>query len=152
MLKIKQIILIVLAFGVGSSTLSAQDNHGDAVKDEIIQVAENLHKALNGGDVDTVGRLLHENVMILEGGHAQKSREEYMSGHMKSDMKFLPFVKSNMKGRKVNVAGDLAWIITHSQTVGEYKGRKIDNPSREMLVLKKGPEGWKITLVHWGSD
>ncbi len=95
--------------------------------------------------------LLAEDVLILEGGHAQKSREEYMSGHMKSDMKFLANVKSEIISRETSQSGDLAWIITQTKSTGTYKDKAFERTSREMLVLRHDGHNWKITLVHWGE-
>lgn len=143
-------LLISLMAPAASATNNGANSSDD--KEKIAAIADLLHDALNSGDADRVKTVLHKDVKILEGRHAQKSRAEYMGGHMKGDMKFLPHVKSTRKNRVVSVAGDLAWIVTHSQTIGTYNGRKIDQPSREMLVLKKTDDKWQITLVHWGKD
>lgn len=114
-------------------------------------VADELYEALRTGNEAQVLALLDENVVILEGGHAQTSRSDYMSGHMKSDMAFLPNVTSETLDRKVSRQGDLAWVITHSRTTGTYRGECIDQASREMLVMKHDGHDWRITLVHWGD-
>lgn len=125
--------------------------HPSAVLLDPALVADALHDALNAGDGEAVSKLLAEDVMILESGHAQKSKAEYMGGHMKSDMAFLPYVVSTIVDRKVSQAGNLAWVITHSRMKGNYKGQAIDSASREMLVMKHNGHDWQITLIHWGD-
>ncbi|WP_262696077.1 DUF4440 domain-containing protein [Kordiimonas aquimaris] len=126
-------------------------DHPDAVRSDPGLVADALYTALREGDEAAVEKILAEDVLILEGGHAQTSRADYMGGHMKSDMAFLPNVNSATLDRKVAQAGDLAWVITHSRTQGSYRDKEIDELSREMLVMKHDGHNWRVTLIHWGE-
>jgi len=116
------------------------------------ETADALHDALVAGDGDGVAAVLAEDVIILEGDHAQTNRDDYMSGHMLSDMAFLPNVSREILDRSVNQSGDLAWIITQSRTTGQYKDREIDSEARETLVMKHNGEKWEITLIHWDNS
>lgn len=115
------------------------------------QISDNLHHALKSGDVQTVKSLLAPDVLILEGDHAQRDRFEYMSGHMVSDMAFLPNVTREVLEREVGNSGDLAWVVTRSRMKGEYKDQVIDLETRELLIMKYDGQKWQITLIHWGS-
>lgn len=115
------------------------------------QTADALHGALVAGDHDLVTRLLAEDVVILESGHAQKSRAEYMSGHMISDMKFLAGIDREVLDRSASEAGDLAWVITHTRMTGVWNDNPVDFQSREMLVMRRDGSNWQITLIHWGD-
>lgn len=125
--------------------------HPDAVLTDPALVADALFAALQSGNTEAVKKILAEDVVILEGGHAQTSRSDYMSGHMKSDMAFLPNITNTILDRKVSQAGDLAWVITQSKTEGQYKDTVIDELSREMLVMKHDGHNWRVTLIHWGE-
>ena len=114
-------------------------------------ISDALYAALKSGDVETVSMLLADDVLILEGGHAQTSKMEYMTGHMKSDMAFLPSIESKMLSREVGQSGDIAWVITHSSIAGTYKGKAIDGTTREFLLLKRTGTDWKIAVVQWGD-
>ena len=126
--------------------------HPNAVLIDPSLVADAFNKALNAGDAEAVGKILAEDVVILESGHAQKSRAEYMNGHMKSDMAFLPHITTTLLDRQTSQAGDLAWIISHVSMKGEYKDKTIDIISREMLVMKHNGHDWQITMVHWSDN
>ncbi|SDD41246.1 YybH family protein [Kordiimonas lacus] len=115
------------------------------------EVADAFHKAIETADEAAVERLLAPEVMILEGGHAQTSRADYMGGHMKSDMTFIPHMTRTVLDRKATTDGDLAWVVTFSTMKGTYKGKDYDFASREMLVMKKTDGAWQITLVHWAD-
>lgn len=115
------------------------------------EAADAFNTAIEKADPAAVEHLLAEDVMILEGGHAQKSRAEYMGGHMKSDMEFIPHMTRTVTDRSVHTDGDLAWVVTFSNMKGTFRGRDYDFKSREMLVMKRIDGDWKITLVHWGD-
>lgn len=111
--------------------------------------ADAFHAALASGDEKAVEMLLASDVKILEGGHAQTSRADYMAGHMKSDMAFMPHMQRTVLDRTVNAAGDTAWIVTFSRLKGTYNHKDYDLASRELLVMERAGTGWRITLVHW---
>jgi uncharacterized membrane protein/ketosteroid isomerase-like protein len=125
--------------------------HPNAVMIDPALVADQFHAALEAGDGDAVGQLLAGDVVILEGDHAQTSRDEYMSGHMNSDMAYLPYVTRTVLDRQVSQSGNLAWVVTSSRTVGEYNGRTIDSTGREMMVMEHNGHDWQITLIHWSE-
>lgn len=125
--------------------------HPNAILTDPALVADALFAALQSGNAEAVEKIFAEDVVILEGGHAQTSRSDYMSGHLKSDMAFLPNITNTILDRKVSQAGDLAWVITQSKTEGQYKDTVIDELSREMLVMKHDGHNWRVTLIHWGE-
>jgi len=130
-------------------------DHGQSSADDTIdpaQVSESLFKALQTGDEVTVAALLADDVLILEGAHAQKSKMEYMSGHMKADMAFLPNIKHEVLSREKGQAGDVAWVTTHSRSTGSYKGKEVDRTSREFLLLRRHGSAWKVTLIQWADN
>jgi len=115
------------------------------------EIAEAFHKAIATADDAMVEKLLAPDVMILEGGHAQKSRADYMESHMKADMAFIPHMQRTVLDRKVASDGDLAWVTTFSTMKGNFRDRDYDFASREMLVMKRVDGAWQITLVHWAD-
>jgi len=129
------------------------DSDGDAGFSAIDPgaVSDALFSALQSGDAASVSMLLADDVLILEGEYAQTSKAEYMAGHMKSDMAFLPNISSETISRETGQAGDVAWVITHSKKFGSYKGKTIDGFSREFLQLKRIEDSWKIVLIQWGE-
>lgn len=128
--------------------------HGDmaaAVPADPAAVADALKTALKAGDADAVDALLADNVLILEGGHAQTSKADYMGGHMKSDMAFLPNIEIELLSREVGQSGDLAWVVSHTRSTGSYKDKRVDITSREFLLLRRQGETWKIGLIEWAD-
>ncbi|NVJ97318.1 MAG: nuclear transport factor 2 family protein [Alphaproteobacteria bacterium] len=112
-------------------------------------VADAFHDAITYGDEKAVKAALAPHVKILEGGHAQTSRADYMAGHMKSDMAFIPYMVRTVLERDTKIDGDIAWVTTFSRMKGSYNGKDYDFPSRELLVIENIEGKWQITLVHW---
>ena len=95
--------------------------------------------------------LLTEDVLIIEGGHAQTTKVEYMGGHMLSDMKFLTDMTSETISQESGQAGDRAWSVTHSRSVGTYGGKEYDLTSREFLLMRREGGKWKIAMIEWAD-
>ena len=134
----------------GHSHESEASSNGGELSDPAA-VAEAFSKALEGGDVQLVDALLDDAVLIIEGGHAQVSKAEYMGGHMKSDMAFLPNMTIEVLSRDSGQAGDVAWVTTHSRMTGTYKEEAIDTLSRGFLLMRRVGSTWKITHIQWAS-
>ncbi|MCA0900096.1 MULTISPECIES: YybH family protein [Microbulbifer] len=113
------------------------------------KVVTGFHKALRSGDEQTLREHLHNDVLIFEGGKAERSLEEYASHHMKSDIKFLKQLQVEQLELQVTQRGEMAWSAGRTRSTGEYKGRKMDISGMESLVLRKVEGQWKIVYIHW---
>lgn len=95
--------------------------------------------------------LLDPGVLILESGGAERSREEYLSHHARSDAKFLAGSHSELKRRRARIDGDLAWVGSESELHAQHNGKPMTLLSTETMVLKHTADGWKIVHIHWSS-
>ena len=114
---------------------------------------EAFQAAMKSGDAAAVKRWLAPNVLIYEGGAAERSRDEYAEHHLGADMAFLK--KSRVEILKQSSGGDdeAAWITTESRIRGESsKGKPLDIASTETALLRKTGEGWRIVHLHWSSS
>lgn len=124
--------------------------HGPNVASMIPEnVAEALTLALKEQDKDTIKSLLAEDVLVLEGGHAQRSREEYMKGHMISDMAYLKVIDFETISRSASVDGDLAWVTSMTRMKGNFRDQEIDEETKEFLIMRKRDGAWRITHIFW---
>ena len=90
-------------------------------------------------------------MLIFESGGAERSREEYASHHMNSDMAFMQRMQRDVTVQNESVQGDTAWVVTETRIHGRYKDKDIDLISIETAVLARGDDGWKIVHLHWSS-
>ncbi|MGH8033636.1 MAG: YybH family protein [Nevskiaceae bacterium] len=115
-----------------------------------LNVVRAFQAALVQGDEAAARQLLAPEALIYESG-GMETREQYASGHLKGDMAFLKAVQLQTLEQTQTPSGDLAVVSTRSRISGEYKGKPVDLLSTETMVLKRGPEDWKIVHIHWSS-
>ena len=116
-----------------------------------LDAVKGFHAALSAGNSAAVQRALAPGVIIMEGGNVERSRDEYASHHLTSDLKFLRAMKYTLQRQSGDSVGALAWIASEATLTGESQGKPVELVSTESLVLKKTQDGWKIVHIHWSS-
>ena len=127
-------------------TITAEDLAVPAVK-----VVDAFSTALQAGELAHAGSLLAEDVLILESGGAERTREEYLGGHAEHDAEFLKTAHIQRIHRTARIEGDLAWVGTESELHASKDGKPLTLLSTETMVLKSTPDGWRIVHIHWSS-
>ena len=116
-----------------------------------VAVVERFGKALATADFKTVESLLDADVLILETGGAERSRQEYLGHHAISDAQFLKGTHSQLQRRRARIAGDLAWVGSESELHATKDGKPMTLLSTETMVLEKTGADWRIVHIHWSS-
>jgi uncharacterized protein (TIGR02246 family) len=123
----------------------------DTAAQPAVAVVEQFSKALQAADFKRVGELLAEDVLILESGGAERSREEYLGHHAIFDAAFLKGAHVQVKQRVARVEGPLAWVGTESELHAMKDGKALTLLSTETMILKKAGADWRIVHIHWSS-
>lgn len=110
-----------------------------------------FHAALDAGDRDAALALLTPDVIVLEEGGAERSREEYAGHHLPADMAFAGATHSDVARRTAVVEGHVAWVMTEGRTTGRFNDRAVDRLTAETMVLTRDADGWRIRHIHWSS-
>lgn len=109
--------------------------------------------ALKSGDAKAVERWLAPDVVIYEGGGAQRSRAEYIGQHLAGDIAFMKKAQIEILKRSSGGDNETAWVTTESRIRGKSsKGNPMDVASTETALLRKTTEGWRIFHLHWSSQ
>lgn len=116
-----------------------------------VAVVDAFGEALAAADFEQVEAMLDPAVVILESGGAERSRDEYLSHHARSDAKFLAGTHSALSRRRARVDGDTAWVASESELHANKDGKPMTLLSTETMVLNNTPSGWKIVHIHWSS-
>lgn len=132
-------------------TAAASQMDVPAAAEPAVTVVERFGQSLAAGDLKTVETLLDADVLILETGGAERSREEYLSHHAISDAQFLKGTHSELKHRRARIAGDLAWVGSERELHANKDGKPLTLLSTETMVLKKTGADWRIVHIHWSS-
>lgn len=141
---------VVVALVVGLIGVASAQGQEGAAEQGVREVVEDFHAALVAGDSATVIALLHPDVRIYEGGHAE-TRAQYRSGHLRGDIAFLQAVESEKTWDQIILDGDMALYMSEDRKTGTYRDREIDSSGTETLVLVMTEDGWKIRHIHWSS-
>ena len=138
------------AFTPGRDTAKAM-LHVAPEANEAISSIERFSAALSAGDVARAGAELDPGVLILESGGVERSRDEYLGGHAKSDAAFIKGAQVTLKHRTAQASGDLAWVASESEIHATKDGRPLMISSTETMVVKRTAQGWRIVHIHWSS-
>lgn len=118
---------------------------------DAVAVLERFAAALSAGDLDAVTAELDPNVLILESGGAERTRDEYLGGHAKHDVEFLKAAHITLKRRTAQASGELVWVGSESEIHASKDDKMLMIASTETAVLRKTAQGWKIVHLHWSS-
>lgn len=135
-----------LVFSVGGDAAGSTADDSAAV----VATIERFHAALSAGDTIAARELLTDDATILESGGVE-TKAEYLSHHLPGDIAFARAVPRERGEIDVHLRGDVAWASSTSSVQGRFRDRDIDSMSAELMVLERGPEGWRIAAIHWSS-
>ena len=110
-----------------------------------------FHAALSSGDAKAALGLLADDVQIFEQGEVERSKTEYGSHHLPSDIEFSRTTESRQTSRSGAALGDFAYVVSEGTITGRYKDKDIAMISIETMVLHHDPLGWRIVHIHWSS-
>ena len=116
----------------------------------IVEIVGRFHAALEHGDSAGAATLLDERAVILESGELE-TRDDYLGHHLTADIAFARTVRSSRQLRRVQQAGDGAWVVSISRAVGTFAGRPVDSEGVELMTLVRTSAGWRIAAIHWSS-
>lgn len=128
---------------------SVDDVQAEAVA--AASVVDAFHAALENGDTEAALALLAEDVLIFEGGAAERSKAEYAQHHLAADAAFSAAVPTTRSRRMARAIADSAWVASESRTTGQFNGRPVDSTSVETMILRRQADGWRIMHIHWSS-
>lgn len=142
---------IVMLAGGGNAV--AQPPHSNAPAADsaaIVEIVGRFHAALEHGDSAGAATLLDERAVILESGELE-TRADYLRHHLAADIAFARTVRSSRQVRRVEQAGDGAWVVSTSTATGTFAGRPVDSEGAELMTLSRNSAGWRIAAIHWSS-
>jgi hypothetical protein len=110
-----------------------------------------FHDALAAGHSEQVGALLSSDIQIYESGFVERSREQYTSHHLKSDIEFAKATKNKVLKQSERTEGKLAVVMQETETTGTFKGKPVHLFGTETALLEQQGDKWVIVHIHWSS-
>ena len=123
----------------------------DARTAPAVAVVQRFSTALQKGDLVAAGALLADDVLILESGGAERSRDEYLGHHAKGDAEFLKSAHVQQIRQTARVEGVLGWVGTESEIHITKDGKPVTLLSTETMILRHSAGTWQIVHIHWSS-
>lgn len=117
----------------------------------VMAIVADFHRAIEEGYREGVMRLLDENLIVFETGFVEASRAEYAGGHLDADLQYAITVKREVIHSEAMVSGNVAVVLSQTRSKGEFSGQAINLVNAETMVLRLGPDGWKISHIHWSG-
>lgn len=155
------LVVSVASLAVGETT---SDGHGHtsevggrphidvpAAARDAVTAVERFSAALSAGDLAGAAAGLDPAVLILEGGRADRSATEYLSGHARADAAFLQAAHRQLIRRTARASGDFVWVASESELHAQKDGEPLTVLSTETMVLRYVDSGWRIVHIHWSS-
>lgn len=109
------------------------------------------HQAILDGDIDAASSMLGEDLVLFEDGIAEKSKGDYVKGHLKADIEFSAKAKRKLLSQTSWIEGDTATIASSYDFKTKYKRASYHITSLETATLKMRDGKWVIVHVHWSN-
>lgn len=119
---------------------------------EAVRVVDSFSSAMTANNLAGAGTFLDPGAVIVANGVAHGSRDEYLNTTGKARAAFLGKAQAQLVRRQARGGPNFVWVVSSST----YKASEAGKPpasmlSTETMLLRKGPQGWKIIHIHWSS-
>lgn len=111
------------------------------LRNNILNVEEQLYEAMKSGNIETLDNLLHNDLLfLLPSGETitkEMDLETYRSGNLKI-VELIPTLE------RINIINDLAVVTLKINLKGNYNNQPFDELFRYIRFWKSFPEGFKV--------
>jgi ketosteroid isomerase-like protein len=114
-------------------------------------VVDAFQAALRAGDIDRAAGYLDPHVVILEGGAAEQSRDEYLAVHAPADAQFIEDGQGHERLEQGQRRREPRLGRQPLRVRIREGGQTAFIDSAETMVLRRDAAGWKIVHIHWSS-
>lgn len=115
------------------------------------EAVDAFHKALRDGKRDAAIEMLTKDASVFETGYVEPMRDQYAGEHLKQDMEFAAKTKRNVLRRETQIDGNSAWVLSLTETIGDFGERHVELEGTETVILRLVGEDWKIAHIHWSA-
>ena len=143
---------VFVAAVIAALSLTACASQPDTAKDEadVTATLDTFYGAMKAGDPAKAMSMIAQDAQFVESGRVE-TREEYEKNHLPLDIEFEKQVSGKRAPMRIRINGDTAWVIASTEFVGAFNGRDLAFVSRQLAVLSREQEGWRIRSIHWSS-
>lgn len=115
------------------------------------EAVDDFHKALSRNLPDQVLSLLARDAVVYEQGFSETSRDEWVRKQLGQAIAFARDTERRVVRRQSGGSGDVAWVISTTQTLIDVSERKVMLDGAETAILRREGKDWKIVHLHWSA-
>lgn len=115
------------------------------------EVLDEFHKSLRTNQPDKVMAILSADAVIYEQGFAEVSRDEWLRKQLGNAIAFARDTERRVVRRQTGESGNMAWVISTTQTTIDVSDRKVVLDGAETAILRLDGSDWKIVHLHWSA-
>jgi len=118
---------------------------------EAVRVVDSFSSAMTANNLASAGTFLDPGVVIVANGVAHGSRDEYLNTTGKARAVFLGKAQAQLLRRQARGGPNFVWVVSSSTYKATEASKVSTMLNTETMLLRKGPQGWKIIHIHWSS-
>lgn len=116
-----------------------------------VETLERFHRALHENDRQTALQQVSPDAVIYEQGFADFTRKAWAGGQLQDATNFARNTQRRTLERRSQQAGDVAWVLSTTQTDGLFEGQVLTLLGTETAILRLDSGEWKIVHLHWSA-
>ncbi len=138
---IMKVFVLVLALSAPSA-VQAQ-NSG------VAKALETYDKAFRSKDVDTIRKLLADDIVLYEHSIRNIGVHDAFDNHLKPEILAFQDMTADFSDVKITPTENLALVTRQYKIQGKMKDKEITAAGNETMVWKKIGKDWKLAHIHY---
>lgn len=135
-------------FSIGDRGELQLPGDGDATA-AVTSTLERYAAAVRAMDIEAMGALVTEDLLIFEGAGVDRGWAAYRDGHLKPELEAFESIDYRFQEIEAHPAGDLAWASFRYSLHIVMPEREIDSGGVGTAVLVRGADGaWRLRHLH----
>lgn len=120
-----------------------------AAAQAVTRTLEGYAAAVRAMDVEAMGELVTDDLLIFEGPGVDRGWAEYRDHHLKPELEAFESIDYRFQEIEAHPAGDLAWASFRYSLHIVMPEREIDSGGVGTAVLVRGADGaWRLRHLH----
>ena len=122
--------------------LSAQTN-------DISAVVASYDRAFRSKDVETIRKLLADDIVIYEHSVQNMGIAEAFEKHLRPEIQAFENIQAEFTGMKITPGSDMALVTRQYKIQGRVRGKDTTAAGNETMVWKNVGGQWKLAHIHY---
>ncbi|KAA3634033.1 MAG: hypothetical protein DWQ08_01090 [Proteobacteria bacterium] len=126
---------------------------GDETSRSAEATIDEFYNALQSENAALALSMLSRDVLVYEMGAVDRSRKEYATRHLATDMKAAVSLRRELLSRRREGAGDIRWVFsTYLEVAVAPDEKETENQATETIGLRFDGQAWRILHMHYSSN